>query len=93
MGTSKTLEGDSFSYPEGVSELRLYRVSFPPGTGFPLHTHPMPLTGYIQQGKIALVKPGGKKYVFLSGESFVIADQNPRSHHGECGGGICSNAC
>ena len=77
MGTSKTLEGDSFSYPEGVSELRLYRVSFPPGTGFPLHTHPMPLTGYIQQGKIALVKPGGKKYVFLSGESFVIADQTP----------------
>ena len=71
MGTSKTLEGDSFSYPGGVSELRLYRVSFP------LHTHPMPLTGYIQQGKIALVKPGGKKYVFLSGESFVIADQTP----------------
>ena len=77
MSTSKTLEGDSISYPKGVSELRLYRVSFPPGTGFPLHTHPMPLTGYIQQGKIALVKPGGKKYVFLSGDSFVIADQTP----------------
>ena len=27
--------------------------------------------------KIALVKPGGKKYVFLSGDSFVIADQTP----------------
>lgn len=77
MSTSKTLEGDSFSYPEGLSELRLYRVSFPPSTGFPLHTHPMPLTGYIQQGKIALVKPDGKKHVFLSGDSFVIADQTP----------------
>ena len=33
--------------------------------------------GYIQQGKIALFKPGGKKYVFLSGESFVIADRTP----------------
>lgn len=77
MSTSKTLESDSFSYPEGLSELRLYRVSFSPSTGFPLHTHPIPRTGYIQQGKIALVKPDGKKYIFLSGDTFVIADQTP----------------
>ena len=38
FSTTKTLEGDSFEYPDGASEMRLFRVAFPEGTSFPLHT-------------------------------------------------------
>ena len=59
FSTTKTLEGDSFECPDGASEMRLFRVAFPAGTSFPLHTHPSPLLVFIQKGKIGLVKPNG----------------------------------
>ena len=77
FSTTKTLEGDSFEYPDGASEMRLFRVAFPEGTSFPLHTHPSPLLIFIQQGKIGLVKPNGKTHVFMPGDTFVIADKTP----------------
>ena len=77
FSTTKTLEGDSFEYPDGASEMRLFRVAFPEGTSFPLHTHPSPLLVFIQQGKIGLVKPNGKTHVFMPGDTFVIADKTP----------------
>jgi len=77
FSTTKTIEGDTFEYPVGASEMRLFRVAFPEGTSFPLHTHPSPLLVFIQQGKIGLVKPNGKTHVFMPGDTFVIADKTP----------------
>ena len=76
FSTTKTLEGDSFEYPDGASEMRLFRVAFLRHS-FPLHTHPSPLLIFIQQGKIGLVKPNGKTHVFMPGDTFVIADKTP----------------
>ena len=57
--------------------MRLFRVAFPEGTSFPLHTHPSPLLVFIQQGKIGLVKPNGKTHVFMPGDTFVIGLAGP----------------
>ena len=40
---SETLNGTQLSYPEGKTELRLYRVEIPVGGKIPLHTHPAPM--------------------------------------------------
>ena len=77
FSTTKTIEGDTFEYPVGSSEMRLFRVAFPEATSFPLQIHPSPLLVFIQQGKIGLVKPNGKTHVFMPGDTFVIADKTP----------------
>ena len=44
------LYGDSFTYPQGKAEMRLYKVDVDAGAKIPLHFHPSPLTGHIQEG-------------------------------------------
>ena len=57
--------------------MRLFRVAFPEGTSFPLHTHTSPLLFFIRQGTIGLVKPNGKTHAFMHGDTFVIAYKTP----------------
>tara|TARA_B100000700_G_C14561809_1_gene631443 strand:- start:57 stop:311 length:255 start_codon:yes stop_codon:yes gene_type:complete len=45
--SSQPIYGESFSYPPGKGEMRLYKVDVQPGGAVPLHFHEAPLTSYI----------------------------------------------
>ena len=81
---SETLNGTQLSYPEGKTELRLYRVEIPVGGKIPLHTHPAPMLVYVQgvdSGDLlnTRVQPDGSEVssVFKPGESFLEGSSEP----------------
>ena len=81
---SETLNGTQLSYPEGKTELRLYRVEIPVGGKIPLHSHPAPMLVYVQgvdSGDLlnTRVQPDGSEVssVFKPGESFLEGSSEP----------------
>ncbi len=83
--STKTIEGDAFSYPKGKAEMRLYRVEVQVGEEIPLHSHPAPLTGHIQTGELTLQKESGKNQTFREGDSFVLGTKTPPHTMGNTG--------
>ncbi|WP_257473265.1 cupin domain-containing protein [Prochlorococcus marinus] len=75
--STKPIYGESFSYPEGKGEMRLYKVDVQPGGVVPLHFHEAPLTSYIEQGELTLKTKRGKSTTFRQGDSFVLAADTP----------------
>ena len=75
--STKPIYGDSFSYPEGKGEMRLYKVDVQPGGLVPLHFHEAPLTSYIEKGQLTLKTKKGKSTTFREGDSFVLAVDTP----------------
>lgn len=58
------------SYPAGRPELTVLRITIPPHTALPWHTHPMPNVGYVVSGQLTVErKTGGKKQRFGPGEA------------------------
>ena len=75
--SSKPIYGESFTYPEGKGEMRLYKVDVQPGGVVPLHLHEAPLTSYIEEGQLTLKTKKGKSTTFREGDSFVLAADTP----------------
>ncbi len=83
--STKTIEGDNFTYPKGTAEMRLYRVEVQAGEEIPLHSHPAPLTGHIETGQLTLKKESGQKQTFREGDSFVLGAKTPPHTMGNTG--------
>jgi len=75
--STKPIYGDSFTYPEGKGEMRLYKVDVQPGGLVPLHFHEAPLTSYIEEGQLTLRTKKGKSTTFREGDTFVLAVDTP----------------
>ena len=75
--SAKPIYGESFTYPEGKGEMRLYKVDVQPGGVVPLHFHEAPLTSYIEKGQLTLKTKKGKSTTFSEGDSFVLAADTP----------------
>ena len=75
--STKPIYGESFTYPEGKGEMRLYKVDVQPGGVVPLHFHEAPLTSYIEEGQLTLKTNKGKSTTFREGDSFVLAADTP----------------
>ncbi len=75
--STKPIYGESFTYPEGKGEMRLYKVDVQPGGVIPLHFHEAPLTSYIEKGQLTLKTKKGKSTTFREGDSFVLAVDTP----------------
>ena len=75
--STKPIYGESFIYPEGKGEMRLYKVDVQPGGLVPLHFHEAPLTSYIEEGQLTLKTKKGKSTTFRKGDSFVLAADTP----------------
>tara|TARA_B100000579_G_scaffold366652_1_gene326593 strand:+ start:54 stop:494 length:441 start_codon:yes stop_codon:yes gene_type:complete len=75
--STKPIYGESFTYPEGKGEMRLYKVDVQPGGVVPLHFHEAPLTSYIEEGQLTLKTKQGKSTTFRQGDSFVLAADTP----------------
>ncbi len=75
--SSKPIYGESFTYPEGKGEMRLYKVDVQPGGLVPMHFHEAPLTSYIETGQLTLRTKKGKSTTFREGDTFVLAVDTP----------------
>ena len=76
--STKPNYGESFTYPEGKGEMKLYKVDDQPSGVFTLHYHEAPSTGFIDEGQLTLkTKKGNKSTTFMEGDSFVISADTP----------------
>ena len=83
--SSKTVDGDSFTYPKGEGEMRLVRAGFKKGATFPLHTHPVPLMAYIETGELTLTRNDGTSEKFGQDDTFIAGPNTPPHTMGNTG--------
>lgn len=57
MQTSQSWDGATYErYPAGPPELTVLRITIPPRTALPWHTHPMPNAAYVVSGELLVEK-------------------------------------
>lgn len=58
------------AYPQGTPQLSLMRLSIPPHTSLPWHTHPMPNVAYLLSGELTVEdKESGETHTFRAGQA------------------------
>ena len=75
---SKTMDGDDLKYPRGKAEIRLQRVELSEGGIVPLHSHPIPLLGNVEQGTIVVKREGLDNITYTEGDSFIVGPKTPK---------------
>ena len=64
------------SYPKGIPEITVLKITIPPKTSLPLHKHPFINVGFLLKGELLITTEEGKKIVFREGEPLIeIVDQ------------------
>ena len=59
------------AYPAGQPQLTVLKMTIPPHTALPWHTHPFPNAGYVLSGQLTIEdKASGKNQTFHAGEAF-----------------------
>ncbi|MGE0223840.1 MAG: cupin domain-containing protein [Acetobacteraceae bacterium] len=60
LKTEKAWDGVAYEhYPAGPPELTVLKISIPPRTALPWHTHPMPNAAYVLSGELLVEKQEG----------------------------------
>ena len=60
------------SYPKGTPQLTMLKMTIPPNTALPWHTHPVPNAGYVLSGQLTIEdRASGKKETFKAGQAFT----------------------
>ena len=75
---SETMDGDALKYPKGKAEIRLQRVELSEGGIVPLHSHPIPLLGNVEQGTIIVKREGMDDITYTEGDSFIVGPKTPK---------------
>ena len=75
---SETMDGDALIYPRGKAEIRLQRVELADGGIVPLHSHPIPLLGNVEQGTIIVKREGMEDITYTEGDSFIVGPKTPK---------------
>ena len=75
---SETMDGDALKYPRGKAEIRLQRVELAEGGVVPLHSHPIPLLGNVEQGTIVVKREGMEDIIYKEGDSFIVGPKTPK---------------
>ena len=75
---SETMDGDALKYPRGKAEIRLQRVELAEGGVVPLHSHPIPLLGNVEQGVIIVKREGMEDLTYTEGDSFIVGPKTPK---------------
>lgn len=69
--TTKSWNGKTLApYPKGQPEITILKITIPPHTKFPLHTHPFINGGIVLDGEITVTQ-GEKKNYLKSGDAIV----------------------
>jgi len=71
-------------YPPGKPLVSVMRMSLPPNTELPWHTHPVPNAAYVLSGRLTIQdKDSGKCHTVQAGEALI--ETIDRSHRGFTG--------
>ena len=76
ISTSRSWNGDSFSYPKGQAEMKLEKITAQSGFKTPLHLHPQPGIIYVQRGTLYCKTSDGKSLTVSAGESFASSQDS-----------------
>jgi len=76
--SSENIDGDNFKYPKGKAEIRLQRVELAEGGIVPLHSHPIPLLGNVEQGTIVVKRQGMEDLTYTAGDTFIVGPKTPK---------------
>ena len=69
------------AYPGGQPEVTLLKITIPPHTSLPWHTHPVINAGYLLSGELTIHTSEGEAYQMKAGDSIVeVVD---KLHYGE----------
>jgi quercetin dioxygenase-like cupin family protein len=72
------------AYPQGAPELTVLKITIPPHSSLPWHTHPMPNAAYVLSGQITVEKKeNGEKKVLTVGQ--VLPEMVDALHRGTTG--------
>jgi len=85
LRTTSSWDGVPYpSYPDGPPEISLLRLTIPPNTSLPWHTHPMPNAAYVVSGEITVEKKSdGEVRKLKAGD--VLAEMVDAVHRGTTG--------
>lgn len=85
LRTTSSWDGVPYpSYPDGPPEISLVRLTIPPNTSLPWHTHPMPNAAYVVSGEITVEKKSdGEVRKLKAGD--VLAEMVDAVHRGTAG--------
>ncbi|WP_084080774.1 cupin domain-containing protein [Edaphobacter aggregans] len=83
--TTQSWNGKPYThYPTGQPQLTTIKVTIPPHTALPWHTHPFPNSAYVLSGTITLHdRDSGKTLVMHQGQAF--GESVDTAHRGESG--------
>jgi quercetin dioxygenase-like cupin family protein len=72
------------AYPQGAPELTVLKITIPPHSSLPWHTHPMPNAAYVLSGELTVEKKeNGEKKVLTAGQ--VLPEMVDALHRGTTG--------
>lgn len=70
LKSSESWDGTPYkSYPPGPPELTVLKITIPPHTALPWHTHPMPNAAYVVAGELVVETASGEKKVLKPGQT------------------------
>ena len=72
------MDRDALKYLRGKAEIRLQRVELEEGGTVPLHSHPIPLLGNVEQGTIVVKREGMDDITYKEGDSFIVGPKTPK---------------
>lgn len=71
-------------YPDGAPELTTLKITIPPRTNLPWHTHPMPNVAYVLSGELTVEqREGGQSKTIKAGD--VLPEMVNIDHRGRTG--------
>jgi quercetin dioxygenase-like cupin family protein len=71
------------SYPPGVPQLTVLKITIPPHTTLDWHRHPLPNAGYVLSGTLTVETEDGAKALFKTGQA--ISESVNVVHRGSSG--------
>jgi quercetin dioxygenase-like cupin family protein len=85
LKTGASWDGTAYPrYPEGAPELTVLKITIPPRTELPWHTHPMPNAAYVVSGELTVEKrDGGPTKRLAAGD--VLPEMVGAAHRGVTG--------
>ncbi len=85
MRTSASWDGVPYaSYPSGPPELTILKITIPPHSALPWHTHPMPNAAYVLSGELTVQKKAdGREQTLTPGQ--VLPEMVGELHRGVTG--------
>lgn len=73
MGTSKTVLGQTYTFPAGTPLIKTFKINIEPGMKTGPHKHAIPLIAYVLSGELGVDYGSRGKKSFVAGEAYVEA--------------------